>query len=103
MRRLNLDLADRSYPILIGPGLLARADQLSAYLPTPRIALVSNEVVAPLYRNGLVGELEKVGVGVTAIVLPDGEAHKNWESLNRIHDALLAARCDRAPQARDEP
>lgn len=50
----------------------------------------------PLYFERLAGGLEKVGVGVTAITLPDGEAHKNWESLNLIYDALLAARSDRA-------
>ena len=33
---------------------------------------------------------------VTEIILPDGEQHKNWETLNRIFDALLADRCDRA-------
>ena len=40
--------------------------------------------------------MEKAGIGVTPIILPDGEAYKNWESLNLIHDALLAARCDRS-------
>jgi len=95
MRRLNLALAERSYPILIGGGLLSRADLILPFLRTPRIALVSNTTVAPLYRDVLVQALEKVGVGVTPIILPDGEAYKNWESLNLIYDALLANRCDR--------
>jgi 3-dehydroquinate synthase len=96
MRRLNLALAERSYPILIGGGLAARADLILPFLRTPRVALVSNTTVAPLYLDALVETLEKVGVGVTPIILPDGEAHKNWESLNLIYDALLATRCDRA-------
>jgi 3-dehydroquinate synthase len=96
MRRLNLSLGDRSYPILIGDGLLSRGDLILPYLRTPRIALVSNTIVAPLYLDILTGALEKVGVGVTPIILPDGEAHKTWESLNLIYDALLAARCDRS-------
>ena len=96
MRRLTLSLGDHSYPILIGGGLLARADLIQPFLRTPRIALVSNTTVAPMYLEPLAGGLEKVGVGVTPIVLPDGEAHKNWESLNLIYDALLAARCDRS-------
>ncbi len=95
MRRLNLALGDRSYPILIGGGLLSRTDLILPFLPTPRVALVSNTVVAPLYLDLLAGGLEKAGVGVTPIILPDGEAHKTWESLNLIYDALLAARCDR--------
>ena len=96
MRRLNVALAERSYPILIGGGLLWRADEILAHLRTPRIALVSNTTVAPLYLEILAGGLEKVGVGITPIILPDGEAHKTWESLNLIYDALLAARCDRS-------
>jgi 3-dehydroquinate synthase len=96
MRRLNLSLGDRSYPILIGDGLLSRGDLIVPFLRSQRIALVSNTIVAPLYQDILAGALEKVGVGVTPIILPDGEAHKTWESLNLIYDALLAARCDRS-------
>ncbi|MDK9715303.1 MAG: 3-dehydroquinate synthase [Sulfuritalea sp.] len=96
MRRLNLDLAERSYPILIDGGLLSRAEEILPFLRTPRIALVSNTTVAPLYMDGLVKALEKVGVGVTPIILPDGEAYKTWESLNQIYDVLLATRCDRS-------
>ncbi|MFA4968199.1 MAG: 3-dehydroquinate synthase [Sulfuritalea sp.] len=95
MRRLNLALGERSYPILIGGGLLSRGDLILPFLRTPRVALVSNTTVAPLYLEIVVKALEKVGVGVTPIILPDGEAHKNWESLNLIYDALLANRCDR--------
>jgi 3-dehydroquinate synthase len=96
MRRLTLSLGDHSYPILIGGSLLARADLIQPHLRSPRVALVSNTVVAPLYLDLLSAGLEKVGVGVTPIILPDGEAHKSWESLNLIYDALLAARCDRS-------
>ena len=62
MRRLSLTLGDRSYPILIGGGLLVRADLILPFLRTPRVALVSNTTVAPLYLDSLVGGLEKVGV-----------------------------------------
>ncbi|MCK9381031.1 MAG: 3-dehydroquinate synthase [Sulfuritalea sp.] len=96
MRRLNLALAERSYPILIDGGLLSRADLILPFLNSARVALVSNTTVAPLYLDVLAAALEKVGVGVTPIILPDGEAHKNWESLNLIYDGLLATRCDRS-------
>ena len=96
MRRLTLSLGAHSYPILIGGCLLTAVDQIQPFLRSPRIALVSNTTVAPLYLERLVGAMEKAGIGVTPIILPDGEAYKNWESLNLIHDALLAARCDRS-------
>lgn len=95
MQTLNVALGERSYPIHIGPGLLARSELLTAVLPTPRVAIVSNTVVAPLYLEKLAAPLKAAGVGVTEIVLPDGEAYKNWETLNEIFDALLRERCDR--------
>lgn len=95
MRCLNVTLAERSYPILIGNHLLHNAESVQPYLRSQRVAVISNTTVAPLYLNSLTVALEKVGVGVTAIILPDGEKFKNWESLNAIYDGLLAARCDR--------
>ncbi len=95
MRRLNVSLAERSYPILIGAGLLSRADLIRPHLPSPRVALISNTTVAPIYMDQLRRGLEQMGVAVTPVVLPDGEAHKNWESLNLIYDAMLSSRCDR--------
>jgi 3-dehydroquinate synthase len=92
---LKVALGARTYPIHIGPGLLGRADLVVAQLRTPRVAIVSNTVVAPLYLDAFGGGLEKVGVGVTPIVLPDGEAHKNAATLDTIYDRLLAERCDR--------
>lgn len=96
MRRLNVELAARSYPILIGSGALSLAEEIRSHMPGSRAAVVSNVTVAPLYLAPLLAALEKVGVGVTPIILPDGEAYKTWESLNAIYDALLAARCDRS-------
>ena len=95
MRRLNVELADRSYPILIGADLLGRGELILPHLGTSRVALVSDTTVAPLYFDRLTQSLQKVGVSVTPIILPDGEANKTWTSLNTIYDALLQARCDR--------
>jgi 3-dehydroquinate synthase len=96
MPTLNVALGERQYPIHIGSGLLGRADLVAAELPTPRVAIVSNEVVAPLYLARWTGALQAAGIRITEVVLPDGESSKNWETLNRIFDALLADRCDRA-------
>jgi 3-dehydroquinate synthase len=95
MRTLNVALGERAYPIHIGPALLARSDLVTAALVTPRVAIVSNDVVAPLYLEKFAAPLRAAGVRVTEVVLPDGESHKNWETLNLIFDALLKDRCDR--------
>jgi len=93
MKTLPLDLGDRSYPIYIGAGLLDRPELLSRHIPGTRVAIVTNETVAPLYLARLrahVASLKPVEV-----VLPDGEQHKTLQDLNRIFDVLLSGRCDR--------
>ena len=96
MQTLHLDLGKHSYPIHIGHGLLDRAHEwVAPLIKTPRVAIVSNETVAPLYLDRLQNALEKSGIGALPIILPEGEQHKTVESWLAIHDALLAARCER--------
>ncbi|WP_341646095.1 3-dehydroquinate synthase [Thauera sp. SDU_THAU2] len=96
MRTLNVALGDRAYPIHIGRGLLDRAELILPHLKTKRVAIVTNDVVGPLYLGRLQAALEAAGVRVAAVVLPDGEAHKDWPTLNRIFDMLLQERCERS-------
>jgi 3-dehydroquinate synthase len=93
MQTLHVDLGERSYPIYIGADLLSRADLLSPHIVGRQVAIVTNETVAPLYLNRLQSALQ--GYEQTSIVLPDGEAFKNWETLQLIFDGLLQARHDR--------
>jgi len=85
----------RSYPIYIGHGILQQADLIVSCLPQKRVAIVSNTTIAPLYLDKLLTALEKRGVISVPIILPDGEVHKNWETLNLIFDALLKNHCER--------
>jgi len=96
MQTLNVALGDRAYPIHIGRGLLARAELILPHLKTKRVAIVTNDVVGPLYLDRLRATLEAAGVRVSAVVLPDGEANKDWQTLNLIFDMLLAERCERS-------
>lgn len=96
MRTLNVELADRSYPIRIGAGVLADSGLILPYLKSKRVAVVTNDVVGPLYLADFVAGLRKQGISVTQIVLPDGEAHKDWPTLNLIFDGLLGEHCDRS-------
>ena len=95
MQTLTVDLGDRSYPIHIGPGLLDRAELVVPHLAQKRVMVVTNTTVAPLYLARLTAALEGAGVAVAHVVLPDGEAYKNWETLNLVFDALLAGRAER--------
>jgi 3-dehydroquinate synthase len=82
------------YPIHIGPG---RLDALDAVIPADAtaIALVTNPIVGALYGQRAQQALARTGRRVLRIELPDGEAHKDWQTLNLIFDTLLENRCDR--------
>ena len=96
LQTLNVDLAERSYSIHIGSGLLDNVELLVPHIPHKRAVIVSNTTVAPLYLQGLSEKLGSKGVHVQSVILPDGEQYKNSESLNSIYDALLSARSERS-------
>jgi 3-dehydroquinate synthase len=96
IQTLNVALGDRSYPIHIGSGLIQRAELILPHLKRKQVAIVTNTTVAPLYLEKIAKPLREAGVGVIEIVLPDGEAYKNSETLNTIYDALLQNRCERS-------
>jgi len=95
MQTLTVDLGDRSYPIHIGSGLLDQADLILPHLAQKRVVVVTNTTVAPLYLDRLTSTLAAAGVASSSVVLPDGEAYKNLETLNLIFDALLTQRAER--------
>ncbi|MCE7917105.1 MAG: 3-dehydroquinate synthase, partial [Nitrosomonas sp. PRO5] len=92
---LDALLENRSYSIHIGQGLLSRMDLLLPHLPGKKAAIVTNTTIAPLYLEKLRSALAEHHVETFAIILPDGEQYKNWETLNLIFDALLEHRCER--------
>lgn len=91
-QQLQVDLGDRSYPILIGDGLLGESD-LGRYVAGNQVMIVTNETVAPLYLEA--ARRCFAGKAVDTVILPDGERYKDWETLNRIFDALLERRHSR--------
>ena len=92
---VEIQLGDRSYPILIGSGLLGEPRSF-APLPAASTALiVTNTTVAPLYAETLRAALANHFRAIHVLELPDGEAHKEWQTLNLIFDALLSHGCDR--------
>jgi len=92
---LQVDLGDRSYPIVIGQSLLSDVDVVGKHVSGQRVAVVTNTTVAPLYLDQITRTLTAAGKQVTPIILPDGEEEKTWANLMRIFDVLLAEKCDR--------
>lgn len=88
--RVRVALAERSYDIIIGDGLIERAGELiKPHLPRPKTAIVSDETVARHHMTTLEGGLARAGIVGEAIILPPGEATKSFAHLTRLCDRLL--------------
>ena len=95
MAQVSIDLAERSYPIVIGAGLLGNPASYQQLPQATTALIVSNSTVAPLYARQLTQALHKQFFRIFHVTLPDGEAHKDWPTLQLIFDALLQNGCDR--------
>lgn len=93
---LYVNLANHSYPIHIGRSLLASSELLVPHVTGRTVAIVTNATVAAHHLAPVQAALARVQIVPQVIQLPDGEAHKDWQTLNQIFDALLAAKCDRS-------
>lgn len=93
--KIVIPLQDRSYEVVIGPGLLS-ADAAWSGLPAARSALiVTNATVGSLYAQVLKSRLAPLYAQIQVVELPEGEQFKTWTTLNLIFDELLAQACDR--------
>jgi len=92
-RTITVELGDRSYPIVIGSGLLDGGFDLSEHVAATDCLIVSNETVAPLYLDKLIANLD--GCTVESMNLPDGEAFKTIDAATTVLDKLVSARANR--------
>ena len=93
MDTIKVRLAERSYPIHIGSGLIGDRALLASTITADQVLLVSNDVVAPLYQSRLQQSLPDCQMEV--LLLPDGEQHKSLATFAGIIDKLIAARFHR--------
>ena len=92
---VSIALGERSYPILIGVGLLDSAASWGGLPRASKVAIVSDTHVAPLYAQRLKAALSAQYPNALLIELPAGEKHKDWGALSAVFEALLRAGCDR--------
>ena len=96
MESLTVDLGERSYRICIAPGLISRAGRLISSLPVGRlVTIVTNTTVAPLYLDQLMRSLQDFSFTPSAVVLPDGEQHKNLHQTADMYRQLVERGLDR--------
>ncbi|MXN48827.1 3-dehydroquinate synthase [Shinella kummerowiae] len=95
-RTVRVELGDRAYDILIGPGLIATAGrEIASRLKGRKVAVITDEHVAPLYLDGFMASLKAEGIDSVSLVLPAGEKTKSFEHLISVCDKVLAARIER--------
>ena len=90
---LTVELGERSYPIVIGSGLLGGGFDLAEYVQGDDCLIVSNETVAPLYLDAVKANLGSKSV--KTIALADGEVHKTIDTVEAVVDKLVASRANR--------
>jgi len=95
-RIVPVALGERSYDVTIGTGLLPEAGtRLAPFFRRPRTVIVSDETVAALHLSALQVGLATSGIASDAVIVPPGEGSKNWATLERVVEALLAAKVER--------
>jgi 3-dehydroquinate synthase len=95
VKTLVVALGERSYPIHIGAGRLARAGDLLENMDLRRAVIVTNATVAAQHLPPLRGALAARGAKVDVVLVPDGEAHKSWPTLQDVVTRLLELRAER--------
>ena len=96
LRTIRVELAGRSYDIAIGPGLIDQAGTLSRpLLAAPKVTIVSDETVAPLYGARLAASFDKAGIKASTVTVPAGENSKEFGAFGRLMNELLDQRPDR--------
>ena len=96
METVRVDLAERSYDIVIGPQLLATAgDRIKAILPKAKCAIVTDENVAAIHLEALLDSFKGAGIEAETIVMPAGESTKSYAHLEQIVEAAITMRLER--------
>lgn len=93
MKTINVDLADRSYPIYIGSSLLSNKELISSHIVSNQVLIVTNKTIAPLYLN--VVENLLADINYETLILPDGETYKSLDSFNEVISRLMEKKFSR--------
>ena len=96
MEEVRVNLGERSYPIYIDQGLIARTGRLIREQGLDgKVLVVTNPTVAEWYQEPLLHSLTESGFSVEFAMVPDGETTKSLEEANRLYDLLVAGGYDR--------
>jgi 3-dehydroquinate synthase len=96
VERLRVDLDERGYDILIGPGLIAAAGaHILPLMRRKQAVIVTDATVAKAHLAPLEASLDAAGVILGTVVLPPGEGTKDLGHFGRLVDDVLACNIER--------
>src|SRR4030066_1617295 len=94
---IRVDLGERSYDITIGSNMLRSiGTSLKPFDFSPKVAIVSNTTVHPLYGDVVSNSLKKAGFDVLTVIIPEGEEYKDLLRIEHIYNEILKAKLDRS-------
>lgn len=96
MQKIRVELAERSYNIVIDSGIMSGIGRaLERFEFSRRLALVSNPTVYGLYGSAVAESIKSSGFDLVEVMVPDGEGYKNLLWVQNIYEELLKAKLDR--------
>lgn len=96
MPTVKVDLAERSYEVIVEPGSLARAGELLLAAGFKgKAAVISDETVAALHSEATLAALRSAGYEATLHTLPAGEFSKSLSEAESLCRSLIRAGHDR--------
>jgi 3-dehydroquinate synthase len=97
MKKIRVELAERSYDIAVGSNIMEGVgERLLLFSLSPKISLISNPTVFALYGERVTDSIKKAGFDLNTIILPDGEEYKDIIQVQHIYDELLKQKLDRS-------
>ena len=93
---VDVALGDRAYDIVIGRGVLASLGaRVAALRPGARTAIVTDRTVARHWLEPTEQSLAEAGIATSQIIVEEGEGSKTYAGLEKVSEALIAARIER--------
>ena len=93
---VNVGLGERAYDIVIGRGVLASlGERVAALRPGVRTAIVTDRTVAKHWLEPAEAALAASGIPTSRIVVEEGEISKTYAGLEKVSEALVAAKIER--------
>lgn len=96
MKKIRVELGERSYDICIGSKILEKiGSKLKSLSTSPKTAIISNLTVYSLYGKEVLNSIKSSGFDAIPVIIPDGERYKDISIVQKIYGELLRHRLDR--------